>query len=227
MDSKDHSRCAGECATFWPPVLLAPGQKVPVGIGVSGLGSFTRSNGTRQVTLYGVPLYRFVGDKKPGQVTGNCEELIRSLVVHQSQASDDSPNQTGDRWNRHDDDVTSDDHYDNSAPHHDDHVGRGDRVLEAKSAGRTPQSVGALGGKPLFAPSWPVALGEALGDEGSLTEAGAGGVALLEGGVSTTGGVHGAGDGTGVTPCFRCPIPAPSMIELGMRKRPSSVITVT
>ena len=73
VDSKDHSRCAGECATFWPPVLLARGQTVPVGIGVSGLGSFTRSNGTRQVTLYGIPLYRFVGDKKPGQVTGNVK----------------------------------------------------------------------------------------------------------------------------------------------------------
>jgi predicted lipoprotein with Yx(FWY)xxD motif len=75
-DSKDHSRCTGQCTVFWPPVLLAPGQKVPVGKGVSGLGSFTRSNGTRQVTLDGIPLYRFAGDKKPGQVTGNMKNVF-------------------------------------------------------------------------------------------------------------------------------------------------------
>ena len=44
-DSKDLSRCTGQCAVFWPPVLLAAGQKIPVGKGVSGLGSFVRSNG--------------------------------------------------------------------------------------------------------------------------------------------------------------------------------------
>jgi predicted lipoprotein with Yx(FWY)xxD motif len=75
-DSKDHSRCTGQCAVFWPPVLLAAGQKVAVGKGVSGLGSFTRSNGARQVTLDGLPLYRFVGDKKPGQVTGNVKNVF-------------------------------------------------------------------------------------------------------------------------------------------------------
>ena len=75
-DSKDHSRCTGQCAVFWPPVLLAPGQKVPSGKGVSGLGSFVRSNGTRQVTLDGIPLYRFAGDKKPGEVTGNVKNAF-------------------------------------------------------------------------------------------------------------------------------------------------------
>ena len=87
-----------------------------------------------------------------------------------------------------------------------------------------------LGGKPLFAGSWPVALGEALGGEGSLSDGeavGDDGAPLLEGVVSAIGAVHGAGDGTGVTPCLRWPIPAPSMMELGTRKRPSSVMTVT
>jgi hypothetical protein len=73
-DSKNLSRCTGKCATVWVPVLLAPGQKMPVGDGVSGLGSFTRANGTHQVTLDGIPLYRFIDDKKPGQVTGNIKD---------------------------------------------------------------------------------------------------------------------------------------------------------
>jgi predicted lipoprotein with Yx(FWY)xxD motif len=73
-DPKNKSVCSGTCTTIWPPVVLAPGQSSPVGKGVSGLGSIKRSNGTRQVTYKGVPLYRFVGDHKAGQVTGNVKD---------------------------------------------------------------------------------------------------------------------------------------------------------
>jgi len=73
-DSKNKSVCTGTCATVWPPVVLAPGQKTPVGKGISGLGSIKRSNGTLQVTYKGVPLYRFIGDHEAGQVTGNLKD---------------------------------------------------------------------------------------------------------------------------------------------------------
>jgi predicted lipoprotein with Yx(FWY)xxD motif len=73
-DSKDKSVCTGKCATIWLPVLLANGQKTPVGNGVSHLGSFTRANGTHQVTYEGIPLYTFVGDKKADVVTGNIKD---------------------------------------------------------------------------------------------------------------------------------------------------------
>jgi predicted lipoprotein with Yx(FWY)xxD motif len=73
-DSKDKSLCTGKCATVWTPVLLAVGQKAPVGIGVAKLGSFARANGTHQVTYEGIPLYTFTGDKKAGQVTGNIKD---------------------------------------------------------------------------------------------------------------------------------------------------------
>ncbi len=73
-DSKNKSVCSGTCAKIWPPVVLAAGQKAPVGKGVSGLGSIKRSDGTRQVTYKGVPLYRFVGDHKAGQATGNVKD---------------------------------------------------------------------------------------------------------------------------------------------------------
>jgi predicted lipoprotein with Yx(FWY)xxD motif len=73
-DSKDKSTCSGKCAKTWLPVLLATGQKTPVGDGVSHLGSFARSGGGLQVTYEGIPLYRFIGDKKAGQVTGNVKD---------------------------------------------------------------------------------------------------------------------------------------------------------
>jgi predicted lipoprotein with Yx(FWY)xxD motif len=73
-DSKNKSVCTAKCATVWMPVLLATGQKTPVGNGVSHLGSFTRANGTHQVTYEGIPLYTFIGDKKAGKVTGNIKD---------------------------------------------------------------------------------------------------------------------------------------------------------
>jgi predicted lipoprotein with Yx(FWY)xxD motif len=73
-DPKNKSVCSGTCAKIWPPVLLAAGQKTPVGHNVSGLGTITRSNGTHQVTYKGVPLYKFVGDHKAGQATGNVKD---------------------------------------------------------------------------------------------------------------------------------------------------------
>jgi len=66
-DTKNHSRCTGKCASIWIPVVLSSAQKTPVGKGVTGLGSFVRAKGARQVTLDGLPLYRLVGEN-PGQV---------------------------------------------------------------------------------------------------------------------------------------------------------------
>ena len=73
-DSTNKSVCTGKCATIWVPVLLAAGQKTPVGVGVSHLGSFTWANGTKQVTYEGIPLYRFTGDKNAGAITGNVKD---------------------------------------------------------------------------------------------------------------------------------------------------------
>ncbi|MGD0056159.1 MAG: hypothetical protein ABSC34_12080 [Acidimicrobiales bacterium] len=73
-DGTDKTTCTGKCATIWLPVLLATGQKTPVGDGVGKLGSFTRPGGGQQVTYEGIPLYRFFKDKKAGEVTGNVKD---------------------------------------------------------------------------------------------------------------------------------------------------------
>jgi predicted lipoprotein with Yx(FWY)xxD motif len=73
-DAKNKSNCDSACAKFWPPVLLAKGQTKPVGVGVSGLGSIAHTGGAKQVTLDGIPLYRYVGDHAAGQVNGNVTD---------------------------------------------------------------------------------------------------------------------------------------------------------
>jgi predicted lipoprotein with Yx(FWY)xxD motif len=80
-DPNNKSVCSGSCTSIWPPVDLAAGQKAPVGHGVTGLGTISRGGGVRQVTYKGVPLYRFAGDHKAGQVTGNLKDSFGQWYV--------------------------------------------------------------------------------------------------------------------------------------------------
>ncbi|WP_367140806.1 MULTISPECIES: hypothetical protein [Streptomyces] len=65
------SACNGECATTWPPVLVAPGGRIFLdGVDKSKVGVVKRDDGTRQVTVGGWPVYRFSKDTKPGQTNG-------------------------------------------------------------------------------------------------------------------------------------------------------------
>lgn len=73
-DRKDDTTCTGGCTKVWPPVLLAHGQAKPMGVGLGHLGALKRPDGSSQVTYEGVPLYRFVGDIRAGQVTGNGKD---------------------------------------------------------------------------------------------------------------------------------------------------------
>jgi predicted lipoprotein with Yx(FWY)xxD motif len=67
-DTSTTSKCSGSCATYWPPVA----GPATAGSGVTGtLGTITRSDGTKQVTYDGHPLYTYAGDTAPGQAKGN------------------------------------------------------------------------------------------------------------------------------------------------------------
>jgi predicted lipoprotein with Yx(FWY)xxD motif len=68
-----HSRCSDICAVAWPPLLLPQGRTAPLagrGVKSSLLGTTIRSDGGRQVTYNGWPLYRWSNDASPGQATG-------------------------------------------------------------------------------------------------------------------------------------------------------------
>jgi predicted lipoprotein with Yx(FWY)xxD motif len=56
------------CLSLWKPLVIAKGS-TPTGI--SGLGTVKRPDKRIQVTYRGLPLYRFVEDRKPGQIKGN------------------------------------------------------------------------------------------------------------------------------------------------------------
>lgn len=60
------SNCNGKCAANWPP-FTAPAD-------ATGMGNWTvivRNDGSKQWAYKGKPLYRWMDDKKPGDVDGD------------------------------------------------------------------------------------------------------------------------------------------------------------
>jgi len=66
-DSNKRSRCYGECARAWPPVLTRGRPRAGKGIKARLLGTAKRANGRRQVTYRNHPLYYYVEDA-PGRI---------------------------------------------------------------------------------------------------------------------------------------------------------------
>jgi predicted lipoprotein with Yx(FWY)xxD motif len=59
IDTARVSKCTGQCAIFWPPVLTKGKPKAGPGISQSHLGTLRRADGSVQVTYFGHPLYFF------------------------------------------------------------------------------------------------------------------------------------------------------------------------
>jgi predicted lipoprotein with Yx(FWY)xxD motif len=72
-ETSRHLLCkSSECLHFWPPMTVGSSStKLKNGPGVQGhLGLLRRSNGTFQVTLRGMPLYRYSQDRAKGDTKG-------------------------------------------------------------------------------------------------------------------------------------------------------------
>jgi predicted lipoprotein with Yx(FWY)xxD motif len=68
--SKPKSACEGTCAKVWPPALTNDGKPTLKGVDSDLVGTVTRADGTKQLTVAGWPLYRYIGDKTPGKWSG-------------------------------------------------------------------------------------------------------------------------------------------------------------
>jgi predicted lipoprotein with Yx(FWY)xxD motif len=63
------SACNGGCAKFWPPFYTSNPQ-LPRGLNSSSIGTITRTDGTKQSTYNGWPLYYYAPDTQAGQTNG-------------------------------------------------------------------------------------------------------------------------------------------------------------
>jgi len=69
-DDHGESYCTGACAAVWPPYETSSSPHA-AGIPASALGTIKRSDGDRQVTFDGHPLYYYAGDaSSPGKTKG-------------------------------------------------------------------------------------------------------------------------------------------------------------
>ena len=82
-DTPHSSNCSGSCVAYWPPVTGSPSA----GPGVTGrLGTIKRSDGSKQVTYDGHPLYTYISDTAPGQANGNGLD-VNGGIWHEMRAS--------------------------------------------------------------------------------------------------------------------------------------------
>ncbi|HEY3881979.1 MAG TPA: hypothetical protein VGM12_25595 [Trebonia sp.] len=75
-DTGDMSQCSGACAGAWPPVTATGSVTAAGSAKPSDLGTITRSDGTKQVTYDGHPLYFFSGDPGAGTATGQGSDAF-------------------------------------------------------------------------------------------------------------------------------------------------------
>lgn len=74
------SMCTGACAKTWMPVMAQDSVQT-MGVEKSLLGSVNRSDGMKQLTLGGWPLYRYMGDTKAGQMSGQGKDKMWFAVT--------------------------------------------------------------------------------------------------------------------------------------------------
>jgi predicted lipoprotein with Yx(FWY)xxD motif len=67
---KSKSACNGDCAKVWHPALTNDGKPTLKGVDKALVGTVTRDDGTKQLTVGGWPLYTYIGDKKAGTWKG-------------------------------------------------------------------------------------------------------------------------------------------------------------
>jgi predicted lipoprotein with Yx(FWY)xxD motif len=70
LDKAGKSNCSGSCASIWPPLTTTGKPAASGGAMSADLGTITRSDGKKQVTYKGHPLYYYAADSSPGQTSG-------------------------------------------------------------------------------------------------------------------------------------------------------------
>jgi predicted lipoprotein with Yx(FWY)xxD motif len=81
-ETATHLLCkSSECLKLWPPVTVHSTRvKLRAGAGVHGhLGILRRSGGLLQVTLRGMPVYRYAGDESKGEANGQGIESFGGI----------------------------------------------------------------------------------------------------------------------------------------------------
>ena len=97
-DTRGKSTCSGQCARFWPPLIVSGKPHATAGAKTSLLGTTSRADGRLQATYNHHPLYTFFKDTKKGQTNGEgvnffgAEWYVLSLTGAKIEKSDTPQN---------------------------------------------------------------------------------------------------------------------------------------
>jgi D-xylose transport system substrate-binding protein len=95
-DSPGQSACEGTCAQNWPPLTVPTGVTPTEGSGITGtLGTFTRSDGSIQVTYDDQPLYTYAKDSNAGDDNGQGFNSVWYVVPTSQPSSSGSSSMSG------------------------------------------------------------------------------------------------------------------------------------
>jgi predicted lipoprotein with Yx(FWY)xxD motif len=75
IDADGNSGCTGGCVTAWP-VFYKENPNLDTTLKASDFGSITRTDGAKQTTYKGWPLYYFQNDAKAGDINGDKVENV-------------------------------------------------------------------------------------------------------------------------------------------------------
>lgn len=75
-DSRNEPTCYDACANTWLPILTDSDPAGGIGIDVAAAGTVPRRDGGDQVTYYGIPLYRYAGDKTDQDANGQGLDMF-------------------------------------------------------------------------------------------------------------------------------------------------------
>jgi predicted lipoprotein with Yx(FWY)xxD motif len=73
------SSCTGTCTSTWPPID-AEAQPTLDGVDATLIGTAVRPDGTKQLTVDGWPVYRYIKDMLPGTVNGQGVDGVWQAV---------------------------------------------------------------------------------------------------------------------------------------------------
>ncbi|MFI5697861.1 hypothetical protein ACIA58_38745 [Kribbella sp. NPDC051586] len=71
-DVSGKSTCEGGCLDKWPVVAAGDGTPQLTGIDASLVSTVTRSDGSKQLAINGLPLYLFASDSQAGEAKGQA-----------------------------------------------------------------------------------------------------------------------------------------------------------
>jgi predicted lipoprotein with Yx(FWY)xxD motif len=88
------SACNAGCSGLWPAVTATDSSPTATGVSAK-LGTITRSDGSKQITLDGRPLYTYSGDSGAGAVAGQGFMKIWWAVTPAGAEVTGAPTSTG------------------------------------------------------------------------------------------------------------------------------------